>query len=216
MLVPQEKKNKALALLHEAVSRNNHQVKFIQKLAGTLNFLHRAIVPGRAFTRGLYRKLKLTNGKGQQLKQHHHVTVGTEFKLDCKVWIQFLSSENLKICRPFLDAEAPEGQVLNFASDAAKSEILGIGAVFNDNWLYMAWGKAFIKNMDPSIEFLELLALTAAVVTWSRDHRLLRNNRVVVFCDNQAVIQVVNNYTSSCPQCKNRFASWPCVASNII
>ena len=173
MSVPQEKKNKDLVLLHEAVSRNKHQVKFIQKLAGTLNFLHRAIVPGRAFMRGLYQKLKLTNRKGQQLKQHHHVNVGTDFKLDCNVWIQFLSSENLKICRPFLDAEAPEGQVLNFTSDAAKSGTLGMGVVFNDNWLYMAWGKSFIENMNPSIEFLELFALTAAIVTWSQDHRLL-------------------------------------------
>ena len=53
-------------------------------------------------------------------------------------------------------------------------------------------------EQDPSIEFLELYALVAAVLTWSNK---LVNVRVIIFCNNQAVISMVNNLTSKCQQC---------------
>ena len=202
MSMPQEKRLRALTLLQQAMSTSKHQVRFIQKIMGMLNFLHKAIVPGRAFTHGMYQKLKLTNSKGQSLKQYHHVSVGTDFKQDCRVWVKFLCSTSQKICRPFVDFDGKQGEVLNLASDTAKSDKLEMGATFNDRWLFMAWGTTFIRQMDPSIEFLELYALTMAIVTWEKDDPQLTNNRVVFFCDNQAVLHMVNNFASSCPQCR--------------
>ena len=48
--IPLEKKNKALNLLNTAIDKRKVTIKFMQKLTGTLNFLNRVIVPGRAFT----------------------------------------------------------------------------------------------------------------------------------------------------------------------
>ena len=81
-----DKVTKALILLQWAISKKKVTIKFIQQLTGTLNFLKRAIVPGRAFTRGMYAKLKLTNAKGELLKQHHHIWLSKDFTQDCKVW----------------------------------------------------------------------------------------------------------------------------------
>ena len=63
--VPVEKRVKAVNLLQYALSKKKVTIHFIQKLTGTLNFMNRAIVPGRAFTRGMYRKLTLKDNKGQ-------------------------------------------------------------------------------------------------------------------------------------------------------
>ena len=50
----------------------------------------------------------------------------------------------------------------------------------------------------PSIEYLELYALVAGILTWEFK---LRNMRLFVKCDNQAVIAMVNSMSSTCPQC---------------
>ena len=169
---------------------------------GTLNFLNRAIIPGCAFVRGMYQKLSLTNAQGISLKQHQHVTLNADFLMDCMTWQQFLNSQNLGICRPFIDFQQNSTQILNFTSDASKNYSLGMGAVFKNNWIVMRWNKKFIEEEDPSIEFLELFALTAAVTTWTQYKELkLLDRRITIFCDNQAVVSMVNNFASSCPQC---------------
>ena len=59
-------------------------------------------------------------------------------------------------------------------------------------------GDKFIETKDPSIEYLELYGLTAALLTWGE---FIHDIRVLVFCDNQAVVSMVNNLTSSCKNC---------------
>ena len=201
--VPEDKKIKALHLVQQAITNKKATVKFIQKLTGSLNFLNRTITAGCTFTRGIYQKLKLTNAEGILLKQHHHVNLNKDFILDCKVWKNFLQTEDLRICRPFMDIFDKTGKMINFSSDAAKKVGLGMGAVLNNNWMFAQWSEKFIKQCDPSIEFLELFALTAGILTWSNYKELpLRNDRVTVFCDNQAVVAMVNNLASSCYQCR--------------
>ena len=56
----------------------------------------------------------------------------------------------------------------------------------------------FIKNCQPGIEYLELYALTAGVLTWESH---LSNRHMILHCDNMAVVHMVNNLTSSCPCC---------------
>ena len=55
-----------------------------------------------------------------------------------------------------------------------------------------------MKEFEPSIEYLELFALCAGILTWETE---LQNCRIVVLCDNQAVVAMVNSITSSCPNC---------------
>ena len=54
LVVPQEKKCHALNLLRNFIGARKATVKQLQSLAGLLNFLNRAITPGRAFTRRMY------------------------------------------------------------------------------------------------------------------------------------------------------------------
>ena len=85
--VPTEKCHKALSMLDYAIQKRKITIKEVQQMTGLLNFLNKAIVPGRAFTRAMYSKLATKNRKtGQILKQHHHIGLNKEFALDCKVW----------------------------------------------------------------------------------------------------------------------------------
>ena len=89
-------------------------------------------------------------------------------------------------------------QELNFFSDASANENLGFGAVFNEKWLFSQWEENFIKVKQPSIEYLELVGVVAAVLMWGSS---LKNMHVIVLCDNTAVVAMVNSMTSSCKNC---------------
>ena len=204
--IPVDKRDKAVCLLKYAIDKKKTTVRFIQQLTGTLNFLNRAIVPGRAFTRGMYSHLALRDKKNRILKQHHHVNLNREFIADCKVWLSFLTeqiSNCSSLCRPFIDFHGKDSnaKVLAFYSDASRVENLGMGAVFENSWIMAKWGSQFIRLCQPSIEFLELFALTVAVLTW-RGRPELKNARIIIFCDNESVLHMVNNAASSCTQCR--------------
>ena len=64
--------------------------------------------------------------------------------------------------------------------------------------MYQQWDPSFIEQEDPSIEYLELYAVLAMVLNWL--HRF-QNSRIILFCNNQIVVAMINNTTSSCPNC---------------
>ena len=64
LCVPEEKKDKAINLLNWVIDKKKVTIKFLQKLAGTLNFLAKAIVPGHTFIRGMYDKIHTKNSRG--------------------------------------------------------------------------------------------------------------------------------------------------------
>ena len=97
--VPQDKVVKTRNMLNYTIHKRKITVKEVQQLMGTLNFLNRAIVPGRAFTRGMYSKLKLRDGKGRLLRQYHHVQLNKQFLQDCWVWLTFLQNvSRVQLC----------------------------------------------------------------------------------------------------------------------
>ena len=75
----------------------------------------------------------------------------------------------------------------------------GLGGIFNNNWIAEKWDAHFLTTCSQSIEFLELFSLTAGVLTWS--HKLT-NTRLIIFCDNTAVKNMVNSMATSCVQCR--------------
>ena len=108
--IPEEKRNKAIQELEWMISRKKTTVKSIQSLAGLLNYLNRAIFGGGAFTCCMYAKYSglVEKGRGTQtqviLKSYHHVKVDQEFKADCKVWLNFLTTDLFTVVsRPFVD-----------------------------------------------------------------------------------------------------------------
>ena len=78
VLVPLEKQEKALHLLNNLSGKKRATVKQLQVLTGYLNFLAKAVVPGRTFTRRMYNKYSQV----KELKSFHHVKLDNEFRFD--------------------------------------------------------------------------------------------------------------------------------------
>ena len=184
--IPTEKVEKALSMIQPFLTKKKATVLQFQQLCGTLNFLCKCILPGRAFLSRLYVK---TTG----LKPHHHLKISQENKEDLKMWQIFLTQQET-YCRPFILPGILSAEELDMYSDTSRNFKLGFGAYCGSEWSFGQWDKAFCERNEPSIEYLELFAVTVAVLNWLK---LFRN----MFCDNQAVVNMINNSSSSCRNC---------------
>lgn len=87
--IPNEKRDRALQEVDTMIRSKKVKVLQVQQLTGLLNFICRAIFPGRAFTRRFYAKIA-----GNNLKQHFHIRVDNEMRADLLVWKTFLNGDN--------------------------------------------------------------------------------------------------------------------------
>ena len=187
--IPMEKIAKGINMINYIIGRKKVTVLHLQKMCGFLNFLSRCILPGRAFTRRLYAKLN------PNLKQHHHLRVTGEMRMDLQIWLKFLKQPEA-YCRPFMDfSKILIATELDFYTDATKNPELGFSGRFNDYFMLQKWDASFIMAEDPSINYLELYAVTAAVIAWGHH---FANRRVIIFCDNKGSCSAINKMTSTC------------------
>ena len=161
-----------------------------QKLCGSLNFLCKCVIPGRAFLRRLY----ITSNK---LKAHHHVRITKEHRMDLAIWKQFLSYPQI-LTRPFLDAGYFTVEDIDMYSDASRNFELGFGANCGSEWSWGQWDIHFMKKHEPNIEYLELFGVTVAVFNWIK---FFKNKRIILYCDNESVVHMINNSSSTCKNC---------------
>ena len=99
MIIPEDKRLKAIFILRNLLDRKKATVKELQTLCGYLNFLNKAVIPGHVFTHRMYAKFSkvadfsmLKKGRAPvednllvrqyKLKPYHHVRLDAEFKLD--------------------------------------------------------------------------------------------------------------------------------------
>ena len=199
--IPIDKRNWAVSMLNLMIDSKKATVQQLQSLCGFLNFLNKVIFLGQAFTRRMYVSGLVDTSVGPEprpvvLKKHHHIHLDQEFKADCGVWLQFLQHPDLGqvVNRPIVDVLSPSvtSDQIFFYSDASVTEELGFGCIYDKEWIYAQWEPGFIKACQPSIEYLELYALCAGVFTWQER---ISNCRVTVFCDNTAVVSMINNLT---------------------
>ena len=192
--IPIDKVIKAKELINQILSNKKRKttLRRVQKLCGFLNFLGKAIVPGRAFTRRLY---ACTKGV---LKPHHHIPVKTEMKLDLELWLTFLDHP-MAYSRKFFEFDSElNAEEIEMFTDASRNAKLGCGGYNRNDWFIMQWDEDFIDNHNPSINYLELYAVTVAVFSWI--HRY-ENKKIILFCDNLSVVHMINNSSSNCRNC---------------
>ena len=150
------------------------------------------MVPGRVFLRKLHK-----SDKQGKIKPHHHIGISKENKLDLLVWKHFLEFPDV-YNRPFLDHGELRADQIDMYLDSSRNFRLGFGAFCQNEWTYGQWNADFLNRAQPSIEYLELFAVTIAVLNWIKK---FKNKRVILFCDNESVMYMLYNTTSSCPNC---------------
>ena len=196
--IPIEKIQKANQMINYILGKKNKKIKLhqLQQITGFLNFLGKAVVPGRAFTRRLY----CIEEKALQKEMHknHHLPVTAEMRMDLELWRTFLQHPSI-YARSFLDlSKTILSSDIDFYTDASANPELGCGGICGNEWFILQWNDKFIKKYKPSINYLELYALTIAIVNWI--HKF-ENQRISIFCDNMSVVQMVNKTSSKCKNC---------------
>ena len=189
--IPDEKVLKAKVLIGGILSKKKVTVHKLQSLCGFLNFLGRSVVPGRTFTRRLYAAYSNDN----KLKSHHHIRVNGEMKLDLQTWLVFLEHPSV-YCRKFIDFTPRSAEDISFFTDASKT--IGFGGICGSDWMYETWNTDFIKKEGPSISFLELYAVAVGILCWIPR---FKDKCIVLHCDNQGAVEMINSSTSKCKQC---------------
>ena len=187
VMIPVDKVNKAKDFITMVLNKKNKKItlKQLQQLCGYLNFLCKAIVPGRAFTRRLY-----AHGKGLK-KQNHHLKITAEIRMDLELWMNFINGQHV-YARPFFQFNnKTTSDEISFYTDA--SSTLGCGGICDTAWFMMEWDEQF--TVVPSINYLELYALTVGIINFLDR---FKNRKITIFCDNQSVVHMINSTTSSC------------------
>lgn len=184
--VPGEKVEALLGMLEEYTSKSKVTLRQMQSLIGSLNFVCRAIGPGRAFLRRL---IDLTRGV---TRAHHRIRISKGAKADLLAWKEFLLHFNGIVS--FGDNNWKDNDFFHFYSDAAAR--IGFGIYFDKRWAHAQWTEE-ILTARYSVGFLELFPIVVGVSMWGKE---IAGRKVVFWSDDQTVVAVINKQTSTCEQ----------------
>lgn len=183
MRLPKDKVESAIQDIKAMYKRKKVSLRDIQSLIGTLNFACRVITPGRAFLRRL---ISLTVGVK---KRHHLIWLTKEARLDLSAWLIFLQSFNgISMLLPNKWTSSNEIRMYSDASGA------GFAAILGSRWFQ---GQFPPDWQDVNIAIKELLPVVLAMKLWGP--ALLKNSRILFFCDNESVVYIINAQTSKDP-----------------
>lgn len=192
--VPVEKRDAAVSQIDTLLRKKKVMVCELQRLAGLLNFLGKAIVPGRTFTRRIYDRMV-------GLQQYHHLRIDQDLRDDLLLWYNYLLKD-ASLCRPFMDfTKVVNAEDLGYYTDAAKDEDkAAFGIVFQNHWAYGIFPDWIVRSKAATIMTLEMYAVLASVVMFREQ---LYTKRVELNCDNQAVVAAINKGTTKCKPTMN-------------
>ena len=179
--LPSNKLNRLFVDLNSWHTKKSATLQELQSLIGTLNFACKVIDPGRAF---LQRIINLTR---RVSKPHNHIRLTNGFREDVKMWQIFLKDWNGTSLFP--DSFWENSSNLYLYTDA--SGTLGFGGIFRTQWFQGKWlPHQTLNTKNISIDWQELYAIVVASYIWSP---LWAQKRIVFYCDNQAVVSIINS-----------------------
>ena len=149
--------------------------KELESLIGKLQFAATCVRPGRVF---IARLLNMLRG----MTRDNTYNVDAELKKDVKWWKEFMAEFN-GVCIMWPEQRLQPDEVM--ATDAS---LVGAGAV--------AWNHAYYRLKFPpcwvgkNIAYLEMWAIIVACKVWGST--ILKGKKLVVQCDNEAVVEIIN------------------------
>ena len=159
--IPLDKKEKAIKLLLKIRNEKKTTVLHLQQLTGLLNYLCKSIFAGLAYLHNFHTR---TIG----LKRYHHVNVNSEMCLDAGMWLTLLTHD-ATVSRPFVDLSINVlADEIDFFSDASATPDKGFSCVFGRFWTLSMWQPGYIQKYGPSSDYLELYAVSVAILLWAK------------------------------------------------
>ena len=176
--LPERKLQELQELIQSWVGRQSCRKKELQSLAGKLQHACKVVVPGRTFLRRIFEALRIGG------KKFHHIRLSRDFRSDIMWWHTFLAQWNgIALMQGVADTE-PQIEVFTDASGG-----VGCGAWWCPQWLQLKWSPA-MKFAELPITQKEVLPVVLACAVWGRRWS---GSAVLVHCDNQAAVTVLNS-----------------------
>ena len=184
--LPSDKIHRITHILNSFLTKKTCTKQELLSLLGHLNFACRVIYPGRAFVSYLIQLSTTVKSL------HHHIKLSKECRLDIKMWSLFLSQWNGVSF--FLDENDTYAEDLEFYTDATP---VGFGGYFQGKWFYGRFDKDLVpQSCKASMALFELYPIVMAAVLWGEQWC---RKRIVVHCDNSAVVEIINKRRSKVP-----------------
>ncbi|XP_053395182.1 uncharacterized protein LOC123542500 isoform X1 [Mercenaria mercenaria] len=199
--LPLSKLQKIRVALDTFQNRRRATLKELQSLIGLLSYACSVVTPGRTFLRRL---IDLTLGLK---KPHHKRRLTKEARADLKAWSIFVEHFNGK-CLFFSDRWV-DSTVLCLYTDSSN---IGFGGYLGNYWFAEEWPKTWY-NLHISLK--ELFPIVLALEFWAPK---MQNKCINFFCDNIAVVGLINKQTSRDPNimCLVRRLVLQCLKKNIL
>jgi len=172
---------KLAELLEQVIEFQNKQratKKQLQRLAGKLNWACRVVYGGRTFLRRILDTMNALSSAGK-------FRLDQSFRDDIEWWVHFLKVFNGT--RLFLDGLP----TIDVATDACP---IAAGGYFRGDWFYHNFELDSPRWQNLHINHKETLAIVLAAKRWCR---LWSNQRVIIYSDNQAAVQMINKGTTA-------------------
>ena len=188
--VPEDKRADILEILTKIIHKRKATSWELQSLAGTLNFLCKAIPARRPFIQNVYKTFAA-------VPQHQHIDLKGDLLADLRMWKPFLL--HFKGWQPVISNRDRAKSAVELYADTSGNPALGWGTFFPAKgfWMFQQWDQDWFQQFSPSIDFLELYALLAGVVTWVPH---LSYKMVIFRSDNTPTMHVLINKSSSSKQ----------------
>ena len=178
--LPKVKLDKLMEELEEWYGRKKCTKRDLLSLIGSLSFACKVVKSGRTFLR------RLIDLSTKVTSIHHHIDLNMSAREDILWWKRFLPSWN-GVC--LIQDQFISSDDLNLFTDASG---VGLGGYFNGRWFSTRIRQVYSQN----IAYLELLAIVTAVGCWCK---LLLNKQIILFTDNEAIVEVWASGTSKNP-----------------
>ena len=184
--IPNDKLQEIVLLIKITLTKNKVTLKELQSIIGLLNFMCRAIVPGRPFSR------RLINATCGITKPWYHIRITKEIEQDLKVWLNFFDKCNgISV---FHDTFWYSNADFTLYTDSSAATGKGFGVYFNGKWTVGVWPDFWHeKGMTANITLLEYFTILVAIYIWGEQ---FHNKKVNFRCDNASVVTIINSQTS--------------------
>ena len=184
MGIPEDKFQQLTLMLPYWKGKRKCTKRELCSLIGVLGFASKVVQPGRMFVR------RLIDLSTTVKKYHHRIYLNNEARADIQWWIDFLPFLRKRSLIP--ESKRTLSTDLFLFTDAS---FLGLGALLRNEWIQYKWPPYNPKEV--SIDFLELFAVLAAVLTWGSQWS---GKRIVIVTDNKPITQIWQSGTSPSPR----------------
>ena len=177
--LPQQRICELQDLLHKLRQKPKVTKRMLQSLAGKLNWATQCIYGGRFHLRRILDKIATLRSPG------HYTRLTRDMILDMDWWLNFM--EVFNGCISMLNTSPVTPLCIDACPTAA-------GPYYDKEYVYTSW-MLWPEAKDHYINYKETLALEPAVnirTEWA-------SNKVIVHCDNQAAVGIINKGSSKDP-----------------